>query len=89
MKKYTSILLIAITAISLTSCYNDPVQRKGTDNVDVPVELIFTVDSCKVYRFRDGGRAHYVVIAPQRSQTISTQKSGKSTYSETIQTVEK
>jgi hypothetical protein len=87
MKKLVSIFLLALVAISFTSCYKDPVQRQGTDNVDVPVELIFTVDSCKVYRFRDGGRAHYIVIGQNAIQTMSVQHSGKHTYTETIQTV--
>jgi hypothetical protein len=80
--------IIAIIAVSvlLTSCYRDPINIEQTDNREFHVEHIFTVDSCKVYRFHDGGRHHYVVIGPRQLQVNSSHSSGKSTIEETIET---
>ena len=83
MKKL--IAIFAITAL-LTSCYHDPISSESTDNHEFHVEHMFTVDSCKVYRFHDGGRHHYIVIGPRQLQVNSSHSSGKSTVEEIIET---
>lgn len=62
MKKGISTLLaIASTVIilSISSCYNEAQERVPTSNIEFSVSKIFTVDSCDVYRFFDGGYAIY------------------------------
>jgi hypothetical protein len=81
MKKLIILALCATTL--LTSCYQDALETKTTDNQYFNVELLFTVDSCKVYRFEDGGRSHYVVTGPNARNTTSEQHQGKTTYDET------
>jgi hypothetical protein len=78
MKK--NLFLIAALAFALTSCYNDP-QLEAVEGNGVHVELLFEHDGIKVYRFFDGGRAHYFT---SRGETISTQPSGKASDDETI-----
>jgi hypothetical protein len=80
-----AILFIATTLL-LTSCYRDPISSERTDNQEFHVEHIFTVDSCKVYRFHDGGRYHYIVIGPRQLQINNTSSSGKSYYDDVIET---
>jgi hypothetical protein len=72
MKKL--ILLFAV-AVLATSCMEyKPAQTTSTEGNGFAVEYLFTKDSVKVYRFRDGGRTHYFTT---RGETITTQKSGK------------
>ena len=80
MKKL--ILLFAV-AVLATSCVDyKPAQTTSTEGNGFAVEYLFTKDSVKVYRFRDGHRVHYFTT---RGETISTQTSGKTTYQENIQ----
>ena len=80
MKKL--ILLFAV-AVLATSCVDyKPAQTTSTEGNGFAVEYLFTKDSVKVYRFRDGHRVHYFTT---RGETISTQTSGKTTYHENIQ----
>jgi len=78
MKKILSITLLVFL---LTSCYKDP-QSVTSEGKGFEVEFLFEKDGVKVYRFYDGGRHHYFT---SRGETMSTQKSGKSNYQETIQ----
>lgn len=48
-----------LLSLFLMGCAKDPITTNKTDNEDVEVSLLFTHDSCKVYRFYDGGRFHY------------------------------
>ena len=45
--------------LALAGCGNDPIERKHTDNVDMQVDKLFTVDGCVVYRFVDWGEPRY------------------------------
>jgi hypothetical protein len=51
--RYLLILLL------FASCYKEPISTTQTDNSKFQVEELFTFDSITVYRFQDGGRAHY------------------------------
>lgn len=53
MKKILFILLI----VGLFSCVKQA--QESTANGEFVVELLFTHDSCNVYRFKDGGRLIY------------------------------
>jgi hypothetical protein len=76
MKK---ILLIAVV-VMMSSCYKDA-QETSTEGNGFQVEFLFEKDGIKMYRFSDGGRAHYFT---SKGETISTQKSGKHSYQENI-----
>jgi len=79
MKK---IILLFAVAVLATSCmeFKQP-QSTSTEGNGFSVEYLFTKDSVKVYRFRDGGRTHYFTT---RGETITTQKSGKTKRDENI-----
>lgn len=79
MKK---IILLITFALLLTSCmeFKQP-QSTSTEGNGFSVEYLFTKDSVKVYRFRDGGRTHYFTT---KGETITTQKSGKTRHDENI-----
>jgi len=78
MKK---IFLVAIAALTLSSCYKDP-QNMTTEGNGFEVEFLFEKDSIRVYRFRDGGNVHYFTT---RGETVTRQTSGKHHYEENIQ----
>lgn len=49
-----------IAALALAAaCSNDPVSTQQTDNPAITVGVLFEVDGCKVYRFRDAGNPVY------------------------------
>lgn len=53
--KYIFLLLI----IFLVSCGKNSQETKKTSNKDYDVELLFKVDGCSVYRFKDGDNYKY------------------------------
>lgn len=54
------------------------------------VELLFTHDGVKVYRFFDTGHWHYYAVAPSGASTSSGYNCGKNcTTDEVLQTVKK
>ena len=66
----------------LTGCYNEPQSTEHTGrNSEIEVQFLFEKDGIKVYRFFDGGHAHYFT---SQGETISTQGS-KNHYEENIQ----
>lgn len=77
MKK--TILFLGVLFL-MTGCYNEP-QSVTKEGIDFEVEFLFEKDGVKVYRFRDGGRAHYFTT---QGETISTIGS-KNRYEENIQ----
>ncbi len=77
MKKILSVLLIAVL---LSGCYNEP-QSSTLEGKGFQVEFLFEKDGVKVYRFRDGGRAHYFTTL---GETITTQHVGKTDFDENI-----
>jgi len=76
--------LIALAVLTLTGCFNEPqsVEHTGKDD-KFEIEYLFTIDGIKMYRFADGGRAHYFTT---QGETMSTQHQGKTTYEERIKT---
>ena len=74
MKK---LIILAITATLLTSCYSISTEKVG----DFQVEFLFEKDGIKMYRFRDGGRTHYFT---NRGETITTHSENKSLRNENI-----
>lgn len=84
--------ILIFTAILLVSCENEPVSTHNTDNPNIKAEYLFSIDSCKIYRFEDS-RTHYICICPNNQSVTDTYTvhHGKSstTYEDEIQTVYK
>ena len=76
MKK---LVILGIVATLLSSCYKESISTEKVG--DFQVEFIFEKDGIKVYRFMDGGRAHYFT---NRGETISTHRENKSNRDENI-----
>ena len=74
-----SVLFVVLVALGLlTGCSKDPVSSESTNNPQVPVELMFEHEGCRIYRFHDGGRRHYFVRCRNEiASTSSTQRCGK------------
>lgn len=80
-------IILAITAVlTMSSCEKSAIETKNTNNPDFKVEHLFTVDSCKIYRFSDNGNYHYIGISNKQMFTITEQGSGKHSYEESIYT---
>jgi hypothetical protein len=86
MKKI--ILIIAI--ICLYGCEEKTTPQQITiehSNEDFNVELLFEVDSIKVYRFYDGGRPVYFSKSQGRFDYTYTRRAGKVTTHHTQTTL--
>jgi hypothetical protein len=75
-------LILAAAFVTLTAC-EKPAQSVSAEGINgaFEVEFLFEKEGVRVYRFYDNGRNHYFTT---RGETITTQKSGKSHYDETI-----
>ena len=73
-------MLTGILMMGLSSCFKNP-QSTTVEGNGFKVEYLFEKDGIKVYRFYDGGHAHYFT---SRGETMSTYKSGNSTIQENI-----
>ena len=85
------IILIALASAVLFSCAKDGVKTVGTENTNFSVTLLFTVDSCKVYRFYDDGYYRYFVTCNGQTIFDHTTSTGKTIihHSEEISTAVK
>ena len=72
-------LILAAAFVTLTAC-EKPAQSASREGA-FEVEFLFEKDGVRVYRFSDNGRNHYFT---SQGETITTQKSGKNHYEETI-----
>lgn len=79
--------LVFVAALLLSGCN---FEKTGTEFVpnqardDFGIVSLFEVNGCTVYRFNDKRRSHYFTTC--KGETLSTQKSGKTTYEESIPT---
>lgn len=59
----TKFILLVLAMVGLifvcSSCQQPAIEKFGTNNSAIPVELLFEHDGCKIYRFIDGNRHHY------------------------------
>jgi hypothetical protein len=78
MKK---LLLVIVITFMFVGCSKEPQTTEIIGN-GFSVEFLFEKDGIKVYRFYDGGRAHYFT---SKGETISTQSNGKNTWDENIE----
>ena len=68
----------------LSGCFNEPqsIEHTGIDD-KVQIDFLFEKDGIKMYRFFDGGHAHYFTT---NGETMTIQHSGKTSYEERIKT---
>lgn len=74
-------VLITAALLTLLGCSNKPLEAIKTDNKEMVVEKLFTVEGCTVYRFRDTG-AHYFTNC--KGSTSTNKLVGKVIKHETI-----
>lgn len=72
--------------LGIVGCEADPVSTKNTDNPQVKVQLLFTNDGCKVYRFNDGDNHYYAHCTEGTVSTSSQIQHGKTSSPEEIAT---
>ena len=65
-------LLAALVLATLYGCSGDPLSTTQTNNSQFQIAHLFDVESCRVYRFRDGGYSHYVTICDNANTSTST-----------------
>lgn len=75
MKK---LIIIASSIFILSSCEKDAEQTVNSTNNEFKVELLFTVDGVKVYRFEDRGSFKYFTNTSGNTNWSETH--GKQTY---------
>lgn len=77
MGKLININTLAAVAVvgmiaALVGCGTDAVSVSTTNNPEVNAEHLFSMDGCKVYRFKDYGSAHYFVKCGEDEETITS-----------------
>jgi hypothetical protein len=84
-------LFVAAAAALLAACEKPAIGCAATDNPNLVVSHLVTIDGCRVYRFEDGGNNRYLTACPGGSVSASHSEScGKGctrTRVEEIQTV--
>lgn len=74
--------LILLTLL-FSGCVKDGLSEQHTNNKEFDVELLFEHDTCKVFRFYDGGRSRYFTNC--KGETMTTHSCGKNcTFEENI-----
>ena len=81
MKK---VILTLAVAMMFASCESPGILRKSTENKNVTVDLMCTVDGRNVYRMCDNGSMVYFVINPNSATTSWKEKQGKVTETQTV-----
>lgn len=81
MKK---VILTLAVAMMFASCESPGIQRKSTENKNVTVDLMCTVDGRNVYRMCDNGRMVYFVINPNSTTTSWNEQEGKMTVEKSV-----
>jgi hypothetical protein len=86
MKELSRMFLggVILFSVMLSGCFNEPQSVEHTGkNDEFRVDYLFEKDGIKVYRFYDGGYAHYFTTG---GETMTWQQSGKTSYEERIKT---
>lgn len=88
-KRILTILWICLLMMigMFSACLNKAQEHRQASNGNFDVQLLFTVDGVRVYRFLDG-HAHYFAVAGRDATAFSTESCGKNCTQEVaIQTV--
>ena len=81
-------LLLACCLVAVPGCrrkenvdvkVNTPIYESSSDNPQVPVSHLVTIEDCKIYRFIDAAAYRYVAICPHAAsvETIDEERCGK------------
>lgn len=54
--------MLLATVLLINCGQRQPIKEANTNNPEYNVQLLFEVDGCKVYRFRDFGSSRYFTI---------------------------
>jgi hypothetical protein len=81
--------IIIFLMLILSSCAQEGISKRGTNNSNFDVAYLFEIDGIKVYRFYDEGRYHWFTSKSECISTVSkTRICGKNvivrTYDENI-----
>ena len=70
--------VIALSCLALVACVEPAESTADSSNINIPVEKLFEVDGCTVYRFPDGGYTRYFSNCKSgRSEVTYQQNCGK------------
>ena len=70
--------VIALSCLLLVACTEPAESTVASSNGNIPVEKLFNVDGCTVYRFQDGGYNRYFSSCKTgRSEVTYQQNCGK------------
>lgn len=79
----TTRVLLTLAVSVLTACAADPISRHSSDNSQIQVDKLLTIEGCTVYRFHDESY-RYVTICPDARRTSTngdfTTSNGKQTF---------
>jgi hypothetical protein len=78
-------LAIAVALPTVAGCFAEPLQQTQSNNPEVQVDLLFTHDGCKVYRFKDGGFHYFVKCDGAPTVTTMTPRKGGDEEIPTVQ----
>ena len=82
--------ILFVITLGLFSCVEKGEAVEVNSQGNFQVELLFEMDSCRMYRFRDGGRYIYWSNCQGKTERSYTRRSGKGSsthYEETLTTV--
>jgi hypothetical protein len=71
MRRIIVLCLIVMSGLLYAACTKEAEEKRHASNANFDVELLFTVDGVRVYRFVDG-RSHYFAVAGRDAATFST-----------------
>lgn len=83
--KLLILLIVIVGSASLYSCKG--ASRESINYGDFKVEFLFEKDGCKMYRFKDGGRYIYWSSSAGKTQSNSYHTTGKTSYTEHMESI--
>lgn len=66
--------VIALSCLLLVACTEPAESTVASSNGNIPVEKLFNVDGCTVYRFQDGGYNRYFSNCKSGSSEVTYQQ---------------
>jgi len=84
MRKRLALRTMLIACVLIPSCTKEGIGVAQTNNAEFRVTYLFTIDSCRVYRFYDGGYTRYLTTCNGSVQW--QEMHGKVSHPQEIQT---
>ena len=66
--------VIALSCLLLVACTEPAESTVASSNGNIPVEKLFNVDGCTVYRFQDGGYNRYFSSCKSERSEVTYQR---------------